>query len=314
MSPRAPAVGVLEWFVPGEHERVERVVAGLEELRVEHLRTGISWADCQAAGGLDWYDWLLPRLAQRFEVLPCVAFTPPSLGIAPWPASPPLRPRDYADFLDVLLTRYSFLESVELWNEPNNLSDWDWTIDSDWSLFCEMVGAAAFWVRRRGRKAVLGGMSPFDPAWLALMGERAVLDHVDVVGIHGFPGTWEVDWDGWHATVGAVEEVLDRFGSSAAVWITETGFSTWRGDEEGQVAAFAETLGAPVERFYWYAAEDLAAGRNTADGSHADERDYHLGVRRADGTPKLLCRLWRERGLERLRFETRARLETAVGR
>ena len=37
-----PAIGVLEWFHAGDYERVERVVAGLRELGVEHLRTGIS--------------------------------------------------------------------------------------------------------------------------------------------------------------------------------------------------------------------------------------------------------------------------------
>ena len=38
-----------------------------------------------------------------------------------------------------------------------------------------MVGGAAYWVRQRGWKAVLGGPCPFDPLWLDLMGERGVL-------------------------------------------------------------------------------------------------------------------------------------------
>ena len=173
-----------------------------------------------------------------------------------------------------------------------------------------MTAAAAHWAHRRGFRVVLGGMSPVDPNWLALVAEQGALKHVDVVGIHGFPGTWEVEWDGWPSVVGETERVLERYGIDAAVWITEAGFSTWRGDEEGQVRALQDLVAAPVERVYWYAAEDLAPGRRTHDGAHADERDYHLGLRRADGTPKLLCRRWRDEGLDALR---RGGVATASG-
>ena len=35
------------------------------------------------------------------------------------------------------------LEAVMLWNEPNNLSHWDFKIDPDWKKFAEMVIAAS---------------------------------------------------------------------------------------------------------------------------------------------------------------------------
>ena len=79
--PREPVVGLVEWFEPGEHERVERVAAGLRELGVEHLRTGISWAAWHGDEGAEWYDWVLPTLARDFELLPCVVYTPPSRQI-----------------------------------------------------------------------------------------------------------------------------------------------------------------------------------------------------------------------------------------
>src|SRR5215210_5889330 len=66
-----PELGVLEWFDVGERARVERVVQELRDLGVRHLRTGVSWADWHASGGEAWYDWLLPRLADKFELLPC---------------------------------------------------------------------------------------------------------------------------------------------------------------------------------------------------------------------------------------------------
>ena len=150
-----PPLGVVEWFEPGERERVERVVAELRQLGVSHLRTAVSWADWFTEGGERWYDWLLPRLARDFELLPCVSWTPPSLAEVPKASAPPRRLRDYADFLDTLITRHGrCFDYVELWNEPNNVADWDWRLDLEWSKFAEMIRAAAYWAKRRGKRPV----------------------------------------------------------------------------------------------------------------------------------------------------------------
>lgn len=297
MSGVSSTIGILEWFRPGEYDRVEQVIHDLQVLGVTQLRTGLSWADWHTPNGQIWYTWLLPRLGRSFQVLPCFQYTPPSLGIAPKVSSPPRHPQAYADCLDELITRFgAWFEWIELWNEPNNLSDWDWRLDPDWRIFSEMVGAAAYWARQRGKKTVLGGMAPTDPNWLRLMGDRGVLDYIDVVGIHGFPGTWDFDWQDWPVQIAVVQSVLDQFNLSTRIWITEAGFSTWRHDEFAQVREFVAAIAAPVDRIYWYAAQDLAPTLPTKDGLYVDVRDYHMGLKRADGTTKLLYRLW-ERGL-----------------
>ena len=299
---RGPAVGVVEWFRPGEEAHVEEVLADLRALGVRHLRTGVSWADWHTSDGERWYEWLLPRLAREVEVLPCFTYTPPSLGVKPKTSAPPRRPRDYADFLDTMITRFGDgFEWVELWNEPNNLSDWDWRLDPEWRAFSEMVGAAANWARERGKRVALGGMAPTDPNWLRLMAKRGALDRVDAIGIHAFPGTWEFDWEGWPAKVREARRVLDGFGLSPEIWITEAGYSTWRHDEREQLRAFIEALEAPADRLYWYAAYDLHPELPHQDGFHEDERHYGFGLKRADGTPKLLYRLWESGGLEEVR-------------
>jgi CDP-paratose 2-epimerase len=297
-----PVVGVLEWFRPGEHERVEQVLADLAALGVTELRTGVSWADWYTAEGEPWYRWLLPRLARDVSVLPCFVYTPPSIAVAPRSSAPPREPKAYADWLDVVITRYGrHFEWMEMWNKPNSLSDWDVTLDPYWWKFCEMVGGAAYWARKRGKKTALGGLCPIDPNWLRLMFERGVMDHVDAVGIHGSPGTFDHSWDGWDANVQRIREVLREFDSGAEVWITETGFSTWRHDDRRQLREFVRALEAPVDRVYWYGAHDLQPAMSTVDGFHADERDYHFGLKRADGTPKLLYRLWSSGGLDAVR-------------
>lgn len=299
---RPPVVGVVEWLRPGEHDRVERVLADVGRLNVDHLRTGFSWADYHTAAGKEWYDWLMPRLAREVDVLPCFTYTPPSLGVEPKTSSPPRRPRDYADFIDTIITRFGdHFEWVELWNEPNNLKDWDWRMDPGWGVFCEMIAAAANWSRERGKKTVLGGMCPTDPGWLDILAANGVLEHIDAVGVHGFPGTWEFDWADWSTPISSVREVLERHGLSPELWITEAGYSTSKHDEFAQLEAFVDLLDARADRIYWYSAHDLDPSVPHQDGFHADERHYHFGLFRHDGRPKLLGRLWSDEGLPAVR-------------
>src|SRR3954447_92700 len=120
-KPATPLMGLVEWFRPGEYKRVESVLAEARALGVREMRTGISWADWYTSEGDGWYAWLLPRLAQDVHILPCFLYTPPSLGIVPKFSSPPLSPKTYADFIDVVITRFGeFFDWIELWNRPNN--------------------------------------------------------------------------------------------------------------------------------------------------------------------------------------------------
>jgi CDP-paratose 2-epimerase len=297
-STNSPTVGILEWFRPGDHDRVDRVLCDMRALGVSQLRTGVSWADWHTPEGEAWYAWLFPQLARRVTILPCFLYTPPSWGVAPKCSAPPRDPRTYADFIDMMIKRFGkYYEHVELWNEPNNLREWDVSLDPYWFKFSEMVGAAAYWAKQCGKKTVLGGMSPIDPAWLRLMGERNLLKYIDAVGIHAFPASAEAKWEGWQPLVERVRDVLAQFQPAAQVWITETGYSTWRHDERRQLTAFVDAIEAPVDRVYWYSAHDLDPTLATVDGFHADEREYHYGLKRSDGSEKLLYRLWAEGGI-----------------
>ncbi len=296
---QAPTLGLLEWFEVGEQERVEQALQDLNRLGVDHLRTGFSWADWRDDGGEEWYSWLMPRLADEVTVLPCFTYTPPELGIEPKCSSPPRRPEAYVEFVDRMLTRFGdCFEWVELWNEPNNTNDWDWHLDHNWHIFSKMIKAAAEEVHAHDKKTVFAGMCPPDPNWLDMMGERGVLQKMDAVGIHGFPGTWNFDWTSWDDLVGTVRELADEHGSTPEVWITEAGYSTWQHDEYRQLQEFVMAAEAPVERLYWYSLHDLAPDRSHQEGFHQDERHYHLGLRQHNGREKLLFRIWAEEGLE----------------
>ncbi len=187
------------------------------------------------------------------------------------------------------------VEAVMLWNEPNNLSHWDFKVDPEWKMFAEMVITASQAIRRQNPDLpiALGGISPIDPNFIELLGSYGVLDAVDVVSVHGFP----LDWNHWsiHDWPRKIEEIRSVTGKP--VWVSEAGVSSF-GAEEVQVFGIkktAEVLLPIVERVHWYSLMDLPATwtattrHKEAEGS-AYYRHYYMGVLREDGSPKLAAK------------------------
>src|SRR5687768_5504592 len=116
-----------------------------------------------------------------------------------------------------------------LWNEPNNKSHWDFEIDPEWKTFAEMAKLADDSVRTENGTLprALGGISPIDTKFITNMKEQGVLNHVDVVAVHGFPLDWN-HWQihGWPDRLAEIEALTDL-----PVWVTEVGVSTFRAEE-----------------------------------------------------------------------------------
>ena len=296
-----PTLGILEWFRPGEYDEVRNAVNDLKKLGITHLRTGISWADWYVEGTEEWYNWLFPELEKHVEILPCFLYTPPSLGEMAKTSAPPKDLKAYADFIDLMITKYGqYFEWVELWNEPNNKIEYDYTLDYSWNKFSSMIGMAAYWAKKKGKKTLLGGMSPIDPNWLQMIGGNGVLEHIDAVGIHGFPQVFDQQWKGWEVNIQSIRAVLDGFNLDKEIWISEAGFSTWQNDEVKQYEEFKKVLQTNVERVYWYSLNDLNPKNATVGGFHLDEREYFFGLKRVDGTKKLLYRLLENGGIRNI--------------
>jgi beta-xylosidase len=184
------------------------------------------------------------------------------------------------------------VEAVMLWNEPNNLSHWDFKLDPDWKIFADMACAAAQVVRETNPeiRIVLGGISPIDPHFVKLMKSHGVLDTVDVVALHGFPLDWN-HWNinEWPSKIREIQDVTER-----PIWISEVGASSF-GAEEVQLFGLqrmAALLMGRVERIHWYSLLDLPATwsattrHKEAEGS-SYYRHYYMGLVREDGTPKM---------------------------
>jgi beta-xylosidase len=186
-----------------------------------------------------------------------------------------------------------------LWNEPNNMSHWDFQIDPDWKIYARMVKLACEAVRAENPrlKKVLGGISPIDPKFIRLMGDECVLHHVDVVAVHGFP----LDWNHW--TIDEWPDKLDeiRAVTDLPVWVSEVGVSTFGAEEvqEFGLKRTAELLIGRCERIHWYSLFDLpkawpATTRHREAEGSSYYRHFYMGLLREDGTPKLALKQFRD--------------------
>jgi len=189
------------------------------------------------------------------------------------------------------------VEAIVLWNEPNNLSHWNFHLDPDWAVYSDLVKQASSAIRSANRdlKIVLGGVSSCDSDFLRLMSSYGVMDYVDAVGVHGFP----LDWNHWQISEWPhrIDEAAEVSGKP--VWVLEAGASSF-GAEEVQAFALERTIdliGPKTERIHWYSLYDLPPSwpaetrHKEAEGS-AYYRHYYLGILKSDGGPKLSAHLF----------------------
>ena len=191
------------------------------------------------------------------------------------------------------------VEAVMLWNEPNNLSHWDFELDRDWGTFGRMVqqASAAITAERPQLTKVMGGMSPIDPGFVETLHRCGALQAVDAIGIHGFP----LDWNHWqiHQWPEKVAEI--RAVTDLPVWVSEVGVSTFGAEEvqEFGLRRTAELLRGIAPRIHWYSLYDLprawpATTRHREAEGSSYYRHFYMGLLREDGTPKKALRQFEE--------------------
>jgi beta-xylosidase len=183
------------------------------------------------------------------------------------------------------------IEAVMLWNEPNNKSHWDFYDDPEWQIFSRMTIAAAQAVAAENPRLprILGGISPIDPAFILRMEAQGVMDHIDIVAVHGFPLDWNL-WsiNAWPAKLDEIRAVTDK-----PIWVSEVGVSTFGADEvqEFGLLRSAALLVGRTPRIHWYSLYDLpqswgATTRHREAEGSSYYRHFCMGLIREDGTPK----------------------------
>jgi beta-xylosidase len=184
------------------------------------------------------------------------------------------------------------IEAVMFWNEPNNKSHWDFSLDPDWRIYGDMVKLAAAAVAAENPRLVrvLGGISPIDGAFIRNMQAQRVLGGLDAVAVHGFP----LDWNHWniHEWPAKLDEI--RAVTDLPIWVSEVGVSSFGAEEvqEWGLQCTADLLIGRVPRLHWYSLYDLprawpATTRHREAEGSSYYRHFYMGLLHEDGTPKL---------------------------
>jgi beta-xylosidase len=188
------------------------------------------------------------------------------------------------------------IDSVMIWNEPNNKSHWDPALDPRWERFAAMtrLAAAAIAAESPGLPKVLGGTSPIDPDFMRLMTGFGVIGALDAVAVHGFPLDWNL-WaiHEWPQKLAEIRAVVPR----KPVWVSECGVSNFGAEEvqEWGLKRTAELLIGQTPRIHWYSLYDLpraweATTRHKEAEGSSYYRHFHMGILTEDGRPKLAAR------------------------
>jgi beta-xylosidase len=191
------------------------------------------------------------------------------------------------------------IEAVMLWNEPNNLSHWDFEIDPEWRIFSEMTKLASTAIVAENPRLpkVLGGISPIDANFILNLRGRGVLEALDVIAVHGFP----LDWNHWgiHEWPDKLKEIQAL--SELPVWVSEVGISSFGAEEvqEWGLERTMELLLGRTSRLHWYSLYDLpkawpATTRHREAEGSSYYRHFYMGLLRENGTPKRALRRFAE--------------------
>jgi beta-xylosidase len=188
------------------------------------------------------------------------------------------------------------IDSVMLWNEPNNKSHWDFEIDPEWKIYSEMVKLAAAAVKAEAPRLtrVLGGISPIDENFMRRMDAQGAVGAVDAIAVHGFP----LDWNHWQ-----IHEWPDRLDDihkavpGKPLWISEVGVSTFGAEEvqEFGLRRTAELVIGKADRVHWYSLFDLprawpATTRHREAEGSSYYRHFYMGLIKEDMTAKRALR------------------------
>jgi polysaccharide biosynthesis protein PslG len=296
---------VLEDYDKGADLReVERDFRAFRELGVRSWRGSFGWDDYEPAPGRYDFGWLVRfvELARQYGLTlrPYLGYTPEWAAIRRdadgqlW-NDPPRRSVDFARFaarLAVALRAHGSVASYEIYNEEDTRPWWDGTADEYARLYAE--AAESLHAAVPGVAVFPGGLVWPDAGWLRTVCEAAGARPVAAAAVHLYAETWTPDSVTLERAIGDLaggefRHVVDGPCGGAPLWANEIGFATARGKTERDqaewwVRAVAGLASDPrIALIGIYEIKDLEPGREVI----GEKENYHLGLLRADRTPKL---------------------------
>lgn len=145
------------WFPVRNRKEVNALIARLQSEHVQSLRIGINCAEFNSKKGQKWYDWLLPTLAENFDLELCFDNYSMTSG------RPFTRKYGLPEIVEHFIHKHGeYFTTVELWGNHSASAQ----KEPCENIFAEEVVFAATWAKHLGKKVVLGKIQVVDFEWI----------------------------------------------------------------------------------------------------------------------------------------------------
>jgi serine/threonine protein kinase len=266
-------------------ERWSAALNVVDSTKIAWIKVQLNWAEVQPDSAADFgpaFQNFIANLRtakeRGYKVLVSIASAPRwSRAIAYNSPGPPDDPQTLALFLTFLLQQAGgLIDGIEIWNEPNLRREWTGALPFTGAGYMSLFEAAYRVIRAFSSDIIIvsAGLAPTadtpqsvdDRRFLRQMLAAGLAGYGDVViGVH--PYSWAnapdvrccvvIDGRGWNNdkrfyfldNLELTRTIMNEFGASQRLWITEFGYATWDG-----------ISGPPPEAWYGYLTPDEQAG------------------------------------------------------
>jgi hypothetical protein len=197
-------------------------------------------------------------------------------------------PDQFAAYAYAVVQRYGrYVHHWEVWNEPDNPLFWKPAPDPQaYAVLLERTSAA---IHRAAPDAqvLIGGVNPFNTAFLKQVAEAGAWGSFDILAIHPYVDPATPEAGNLIAATDGVRALAGQLGVKP-IWVTEVGWASGHSDHDAGGAANEQIQAnllvramlllwrSGVERSFWYTLKDdpgnpyglIAIGAGSSDFSH----------------------------------------------
>jgi hypothetical protein len=197
-------------------------------------------------------------------------------------------PNQFAAYAYAVVQRYGrYVHHWEVWNEPDNPLFWKPAPDPSAYAQLLMQTAAAIHRAAPDAQVLIGGVNPFNTAFLKQVADAGAWGSFDILAIHPYIDPATPEAGNLIAAADGVRALAALLGRKP-IWVTEVGWASGRSDHDSSGTADEQTQAnllvramlllwrSGVERSFWYTLKDdpgnpyglIASGAGYTDFSH----------------------------------------------
>jgi len=164
----------IKWFPVRNRKEVNLEIGRLKAEGILSVRLGIDCGEFNSKRGMKWYDWLLPSMAESFEIELCFD------NFSKASNDPLSRKYTLPEIVEHFIIKHGeHFSSLELWRNPSDRENQT----SNENIFAEDVVFAATWAKHLGKKVSLGKIQTSDFEWITRLISSQFLNNIECVEI-----------------------------------------------------------------------------------------------------------------------------------